>query len=118
MWKAGRQEIVIDIQFEKTLCGFMKHHWSVFDDNNSKEAELKVFHLYRAELQNYLQKVGSMTNQEMQALASRRIAETLELLEMSGMSKKEIDIIRKAMWRLLDEFILIKKVGNNDKITK
>ena len=68
--------------------------------------------------QNYLQKVGSMTNQEMQALASRRIAETLELLEMSGMSKKEIDIIRKAMWRLLDEFILIKKVGNNDKITK
>ena len=30
-------------------------------------------------------------------------------------AKKEIDIIRKAMWRLLDEFILIKKVGNNDK---
>jgi hypothetical protein len=56
-----------------------------------------------------------MTNQEIQTQASKRIAETLELLEMSGISRKEIDVIRKAMWRLIDEFILIKKVGSNDK---
>lgn len=62
------------------------------------------------------QKVGStMTNQEIQDLASKRIGETLELLEMAGTSRKEIDVIRKAMWRLLDEFILIKKVGSYDK---
>jgi hypothetical protein len=61
-------------------------------------------------------KVGSiMTNQEIQDLANKRIGETLELLEMAGTPRKEIDVIRKAMWRLLDEFILIKKVGSNDK---
>tara|TARA_R110002167_G_scaffold33510_2_gene107651 strand:+ start:1063 stop:1245 length:183 start_codon:yes stop_codon:yes gene_type:complete len=56
-----------------------------------------------------------MTNQEIQTQASKRIAETLELLEMSGLNRKEIDVIRKSMWRLIDEFILIKQVGNNDK---
>lgn len=56
-----------------------------------------------------------MNNQEIQTQASKRIAETLELLEMSGLNRKEIDVIRKAMWRLIDEFILLKKVGNNDK---
>jgi hypothetical protein len=56
-----------------------------------------------------------MDNQEIQGLASKRIGETLELLEMAGTSRKEIDVIRKAMWRLIDEFILIKKVGTNDK---
>jgi hypothetical protein len=59
-----------------------------------------------------------MKNQEIQAQASKRIAETLELLEMAGISRKEIDVIRKAMWRLLDEFMLIKKVGQNDKSNK
>ena len=59
-----------------------------------------------------------INNQEIQTQASKRIAETLELLEMSGMSKKEIDVIRKAMWRLIDEFILIKKVGEHDKSNK
>lgn len=59
-----------------------------------------------------------INNQEIQTQASKRIADTLELLEMSGMSKKEIDVIRKAMWRLIDEFILIKKVGTNDKSNK
>lgn len=59
-----------------------------------------------------------MTNQEIQTQASKRIAETLELLEMGGLNKKEIDVIRKAMWRLIDEFILIKKVGSNDKYNK
>jgi hypothetical protein len=56
-----------------------------------------------------------MTNQEIQLQAGKRIAETLELLEMAGITRKEIDVIRKAMWRLLDEFVLIKKVGSNDK---
>jgi hypothetical protein len=51
------QEIVIDPEFEKTLSSFMKNHWSIFDDNSSKDAEIKVFHLYRAEIQKYLQKV-------------------------------------------------------------
>lgn len=61
-------------------------------------------------------KVGLiMTNQDIQTIASKRIAETLELLEMSGINRKEIDVIRKAMWRLLDEFILLKKVGSYDK---
>lgn len=61
-------------------------------------------------------KVGSiMTNQEIQDLANKRIGETLELLEMAGTSRKEIDVIRKAMWRLLDEFILIKMVGSNER---
>lgn len=59
-----------------------------------------------------------INNQEIQTQASKRIADTLELLEMSGMSKKEIDVIRKAMWRLIDEFILIKKVGEHDKSNK
>lgn len=54
-----------------------------------------------------------MNNQEIQTQASKRIAETLELLEMSGLNRKEIDVIRKAMWRLIDEFILIKQVGND-----
>ncbi len=56
-----------------------------------------------------------MNNQEIQTQASKRIAETLELLEMGGLNAKEIGVIRKAMWRLIDEFILIKQVGNNDK---
>lgn len=59
-----------------------------------------------------------INNQEIQTQASKRIAETLELLEMSGISRKEIDVIRKAMWRLIDEFILIKKVGEHDKSNK
>ncbi len=54
------QEIVIDHEFEKTLSGFMKNHWNVFDDHSGKEAEFKVFELYRAELQKYLQKVRGM----------------------------------------------------------
>lgn len=56
-----------------------------------------------------------MTQEEIQKLASRRIAETLELLEAAGINQKEIGVIRKSMWRLIDEFILIKKVGSNDK---
>lgn len=61
-------------------------------------------------------KVGStMANQDIQTIASKRIAETLELLEMSGINRKEIDVIRKAMWRIFDECILIKKVGSDDK---
>jgi len=59
-----------------------------------------------------------MNNQEIQTQASKRIAETLELLEMGGLNTKEISVIRKAMWRLIDEFILIKQVGNNDKSNK
>lgn len=35
----------------------MKNHWVVFDDKSDKEAEIKVHHQYRAELQNYLEKV-------------------------------------------------------------
>jgi hypothetical protein len=54
-----------------------------------------------------------MNNQEIQTQASKRIAETLEILEHAGMPAKEIGIIRKAMWRLIDEFILIKQVGND-----
>lgn len=67
--------------------------------------------------QSNLQKVGSMLDNQLQQQASKRIAETLELLEFGGMSSKQIDIIRKAMWRLFDELILTKKVGsnNNDK---
>ncbi len=52
---------------------------------------------------------------ELQARASKRIAETLESFEYNGMSPKEIGLIRKAMWRLVDELILLKKVGENDK---
>lgn len=51
---------MIDHEFEKTLSGFMKNHWNVFDDHSGKEAEFKVFELYRAELQKYLQKVRGM----------------------------------------------------------
>lgn len=61
------------------------------------------------------QKVGStMTNQEIQDKASKKIAETLELLEMVGTDKKHINVIRKAMWSLFDYSILINKVGSND----
>jgi hypothetical protein len=56
-----------------------------------------------------------MNNQEIKTLASKRIADTLEILEHAKMPANEISIIRKAMWRLIDEFILIKQVGNNDK---
>lgn len=63
--------------------------------------------------QTNLQKVGSMLDNHLQQQASKRIAETLELLEFGGMSTKQVDIIRKAMWRLFDELILIKKVGSN-----
>lgn len=60
-------------------------------------------------------KVGStMINQEIQDKASKKIAETLELLEMVGYDKKHIDVIRKAMWSLFDYSILINKVGSND----
>jgi hypothetical protein len=51
------QEILIHPDFERVLCGFMRNHWGVFDGNSGKEAELKVFHQYRAEIQNYLEKV-------------------------------------------------------------
>jgi len=66
-------------------------------------------------------KVGStMINQEIQDKASKKIADTLELLEMAGYDKKHIDVIRKAMWSLFDFSILINKVGLNDitNITK
>ena len=66
-------------------------------------------------------KVGStMINQETQNKASKKIADTLELLEMAGYDKKHIDVIRKAMWSLFDFSILINKVGSNDNsnITK
>lgn len=59
-----------------------------------------------------------MSNNQLQQQASKRIAETLELLEFGGMPQKEVSIIRKAMWRLFDELILIKKVGSNDKSNK
>lgn len=52
-----------------------------------------------------------MKAEEIQHYANKRIAETLELLEMSGLKRKEIDVIRKSMWRLVDELILFKKVG-------
>lgn len=58
-----------------------------------------------------------ITQNDLQTQASKRIAETLELLEYGGMTSKEIGIVRKAMWRLFDELILIKKVGN-DEINK
>ena len=66
--------------------------------------------------QNYFaKKVGStMINQETQNKASKKIADTLELLEMAGCDKKHIDVIRKAMWSLYDYSILINKVGSND----
>ena len=56
-----------------------------------------------------------INNQELQKIAGKRIAETLELLEHGGMSTKEVDIIRKAFWRFFDEMILQKQVGSNDK---
>lgn len=60
-------------------------------------------------------KVGSiMVNQEKQDKASKKIAETLELLEMAGYDKKHINVVRKAMWSLFDFAILINKVGSND----
>jgi|GEM_PF-6725592 len=55
---------------------------------------------------------------QLQQQAGKRIAETLELLEYGGMSTKEVDLIRKAMWRLFDELVLIKKVGSNDSSRK
>ena len=58
-----------------------------------------------------------MTDQIKQ-LAGKRIAETLEVLEMGGISRKEIDIIRKAFWRFFDELILNKKVSSNEKSDK
>jgi hypothetical protein len=69
----------------------------------------------------FAKKVGStMINQEIQDKASKKIADTLELLEMAGYDKKHIDVIRKAMWSLFDFSILINKVGSNDitNITK
>lgn len=59
-----------------------------------------------------------LNDQELGKLAGKRIAETLELLEHGGMSRKEIDIIRKAFWRFFDEMILNKKVSDNDKSPK
>ncbi len=77
----------------------------MFKDNTNIKKHLKM--------QN---KVGlTMTNQEIQDKASKKIAETLELLEMAGYDKKHIDVIRKAMWSLFDFSILINKVGSNDK---
>jgi hypothetical protein len=65
-----------------------------------------------------------MKNQEIQQTqktsVSKKIAETLELLEMSGKyEQKHIDIIRKAMWSVYDYSILIKKtVSSNDNSTR
>jgi len=68
------------------------------------------------EQNNFAKKVGSkMENQEIQNKASKKIAETLELLEMAKISRKEIDVIRKAMWSLFEFSVLINKVGSNDK---
>lgn len=51
-------------------------------------------------------------------LVAKRIGETLEILEMSGMERKQLDIMRKAMWRVADEIILTKKVSDFDRINK
>lgn len=59
-----------------------------------------------------------MKNQEtQQTLVSKKIADTLELLEMAGYNQKHIDVIRKAMWSIYDYSILI-KVGTNDNSTR
>jgi hypothetical protein len=56
-----------------------------------------------------------MKNQEtQQTLVSKKIADTLELLEMAGYNQKHVDVIRKAMWSIYDYSILT-KVGSNDK---
>lgn len=57
-----------------------------------------------------------MKNQDIQkTLVSKKIADTLELLEMAGCGQKHVDVIRKAMWSIYDYSILIKtKVGSND----
>jgi hypothetical protein len=52
------QEIVIDPEFEKTLSSFMRNHWNIFDQHANKDSELKLFQLYKAELQKYLQQVS------------------------------------------------------------
>jgi hypothetical protein len=60
------------------------------------------------------------TQQTQKALVSKKIAETLELLEMSEKYEQQhIDIIRKAMWSVYDYSILTKKtVGSNDNSTR
>ena len=56
-----------------------------------------------------------MNNQDTQkTLVSKKIADTLELLEMAGYDQKHVDVIRKAMWSIYDYSILT-KVGSNDK---
>lgn len=54
-------------------------------------------------------------NSELKSLASKRIGETLELLEYAGLQQKQVELVRKAMWRIFDELVLSKKVGANDK---
>jgi hypothetical protein len=64
-------------------------------------------------------KQRKMTNRAiLNQLVAKRIGETLEILEMSGMDKKQLGIIRKAMWRIADEIILTKKVSDFDRINK
>lgn len=56
------QEIVIDPDFERVLTDFMKHHWAVFEEGyGDKEAQTKVFHLYRAEIQKYIENVPNQS---------------------------------------------------------
>lgn len=58
--------------------------------------------------------MNKINQQQLSTLAAKRIAETLEILEHAGTSRKEIDLIRKAFWRFFDEMILNKKVSEND----
>lgn len=52
------QDILIDPQFEKTLAGFMKNNWAIFDGPPNKQNESKVFEQFRSQLKNYLQTVS------------------------------------------------------------
>ena len=45
-------------------------------------------------------------NSELKLLASKRIGETLELLEYAGLQQKQVELVRKPMWRIFDELVL------------
>lgn len=62
--------------------------------------------------------VQIMKNNDINNLIKKTIGETLELLELAGLKSKEIEVIRKAMWKIHNETILLKNVCSNDKFNR
>lgn len=62
-----------------------------------------------------LEHISKPANRLLNKIASKRIGETLELLENSGCSQEIKNIVKKKMWLLKDEAEIVIEAGACDE---